>query len=101
MTDLLSGDLRRKYADLVTIPYLPQMRPPVPLSHISRDLGAFRVKFDRHSEFARYKFIAPDDGGASPQGSRLPHRPLLPHREEGGRREPLPEAADGRTRGRR
>ena len=36
MTDLLSGDLRRKYADLVTIPYLPQMRPPVPLSHISR-----------------------------------------------------------------
>jgi uncharacterized membrane-anchored protein len=29
------------------------------LSHASYDLGPFRVKFERHSEFARYVFMAP------------------------------------------
>jgi uncharacterized membrane-anchored protein len=33
--------------------------PGQPLSHFSADLGGFRLKFERHSEFARYKFIVP------------------------------------------
>jgi len=32
--------------------------PPVGAVHFSADLGAFRLKFERHSEFTRYKFIA-------------------------------------------
>jgi uncharacterized membrane-anchored protein len=32
---------------------------PQPLAHASHDLGPFRVKYERHSEFARYLFIAP------------------------------------------
>ena len=32
---------------------------PEPLAHASHDLGPFRVKYERHSEFARYLFIAP------------------------------------------
>ena len=32
---------------------------PTPLSHASHDLGPFRIKYERHSEFARYLFIAP------------------------------------------
>jgi len=31
--------------------------PPEGASHFSADLGAFRLKWERHSEFARYKFI--------------------------------------------
>lgn len=34
-------------------------RPKAQLSHASMNLGPFRVKFERHSEFARYIFIAP------------------------------------------
>ena len=35
-----------------------------PRIHLSLDLGAFRLRFERHSEFARYKFILTgDDGG--------------------------------------
>ncbi len=34
--------------------------PPVPgVSHYRADLGAFRLKWERHSEFARYKLIVP------------------------------------------
>ncbi len=33
--------------------------PAQALNHLSADLGPFRIKFERHSEFARYKFIAP------------------------------------------
>ena len=32
--------------------------PPQAAAHFSADLGAFRLKFERHSEFTRYKFIA-------------------------------------------
>jgi uncharacterized membrane-anchored protein len=32
--------------------------PPGGTAHFSADLGAFRLKFERHSEFTRYKFIA-------------------------------------------
>ena len=32
---------------------------PQPLAHASHDLGPFRVKYERHSEFARYLFISP------------------------------------------
>jgi uncharacterized membrane-anchored protein len=38
--------------------------PDQPLNHLSADLGAFRIKFERHSEFARYKFIVPGLQGA-------------------------------------
>jgi uncharacterized membrane-anchored protein len=35
-----------------------------PRIHLSLELGAFRLRFERHSEFARYKFIVTgDDGG--------------------------------------
>ena len=34
-------------------------------SHFSADLGPFRVKWERHTEFTRYKFIVAD-GGADP-----------------------------------
>ena len=33
--------------------------PPEGTPHFSADLGAFRLKFERHSEFTRYKFIVP------------------------------------------
>jgi len=36
MTDLLSGDQRRRYQDLIDSPYMPAMRAPVPLSHVDR-----------------------------------------------------------------
>ena len=36
--------------------------PPPRASHYSADLGAFRVKWERHTEFTRYKFIVADGG---------------------------------------
>lgn len=36
MTDVLSGDQRRRYADLIESPYMPALRAPVPLSHVDR-----------------------------------------------------------------
>jgi uncharacterized membrane-anchored protein len=36
--------------------------PAQGLNHLSADLGPFRLKFERHSEFARYKFIVPGVG---------------------------------------
>lgn len=33
-------------------------------AHFSADFGAFRLKFERHSEFTRYKFIVPGMGEA-------------------------------------
>jgi uncharacterized membrane-anchored protein len=38
--------------------------PTQALSHLSADLGPFRLKFERHTEFARYKFIVPGVGDA-------------------------------------
>jgi uncharacterized membrane-anchored protein len=34
--------------------------------HYSADFGRFRIKWERHSEFARYKFIIPGTGGDDP-----------------------------------
>lgn len=45
--------------------------PPAGANFYSADLGAFRLKWERHTEFARYKFILPGIGpgtGASPFG---------------------------------
>ena len=36
--------------------------PPEAASHYSADFGPFRVKWERHTEFTRYKFIAPGAG---------------------------------------
>lgn len=36
MTDLLSGDQRRRYTDLIDSPFMPTLRAPVPLSHVDR-----------------------------------------------------------------
>lgn len=39
--------------------------PPAPgVNYYSADLGAFRLKWERHTEFARYKFIVPGGGDA-------------------------------------
>ncbi len=36
-----------------------QEPPPAKTNHCSADCGPFRVKWERHSEFTRYKFIVP------------------------------------------
>jgi hypothetical protein len=36
MTDLLSGEQRRRYTDMIDSPYMPALRAPVPLSHVDR-----------------------------------------------------------------
>jgi uncharacterized membrane-anchored protein len=49
--------------------------PEQALNHFSADLGTFRLKFERHSEFARYKFIvpgAPDGAFAHPAIAEVP-----------------------------
>jgi uncharacterized membrane-anchored protein len=38
--------------------------PPSDTIHFSSDLGPFRVKWERHTEFTRYKFIVANPGGA-------------------------------------
>lgn len=39
------------------------VRPPAPnTSHYSEDFGPFRLKWERHTEFSRYKFIAAENG---------------------------------------
>ncbi|MEZ5930932.1 MAG: DUF3422 domain-containing protein [Alphaproteobacteria bacterium] len=41
------------------------VRPPAEhANHYSTDLGPFRLKWERHTEFSRYKFIAAKDGDA-------------------------------------
>jgi uncharacterized membrane-anchored protein len=52
------------------------VQPPLPGAvHYSADLGAFRLKWERHTEFARYQFIVADGGGepfAQPAVSAAP-----------------------------
>eukprot|EP00879_Flechtneria_rotunda_P005013 GHRR01005289.1.p1 GENE.GHRR01005289.1~~GHRR01005289.1.p1 ORF type:complete len:385 (+),score=170.49 GHRR01005289.1:286-1440(+) len=36
MTDLLSGEQRRRYQNLIDSPFMPALRAPVPLSHVDR-----------------------------------------------------------------
>jgi uncharacterized membrane-anchored protein len=76
------------------------VKPPGPAAiHYSADFGRFRLKWERHSEFARYKFIvagAGDDPFADPPIQKLPadwlaglrgqvivatHAALIPHGE--------------------
>lgn len=61
------ADLVRRYG----------LEPPPPrANHYSADLGAFRVKWERHTEFTRYKFIAPGCDAREPFGQ--PAISLLP-----------------------
>ncbi len=49
--------------------------PPAGVNHFSADLGPFRLKWERHSEFTRYKFIvkgAVEDPFASPPLTAVP-----------------------------
>lgn len=49
--------------------------PPKPVTHLSVDLGAFRFKWERHTEFSRYKFIVgsgADDPFAQPAIDQVP-----------------------------
>ena len=49
--------------------------PAVGANHFSADLGPFRLRWERHTEFARYKFIvagAGDDPFAEPAVSAVP-----------------------------
>jgi uncharacterized membrane-anchored protein len=52
------------------------VKPPMPGAvHYSADFGRFRLKWERHSEFARYKFIASgaaEDPFADPPIQKLP-----------------------------
>jgi len=51
----------RRESDLEPVRRLAEthgIEPPTPgASHYSRDFGAFRLKWERHTEFTRYKFI--------------------------------------------
>jgi uncharacterized membrane-anchored protein len=49
--------------------------PPPAANYFSADLGPFRIKWERHTEFARYKIIVPgvpDDPFASPAITAVP-----------------------------
>ena len=52
------------------------VQPPSPGAvHYSADLGAFRLKWERHTEFARYQFIVADEDGepfARPAAGAVP-----------------------------
>ncbi|RPI12028.1 MAG: DUF3422 domain-containing protein [Lysobacterales bacterium] len=49
--------------------------PPPRATHYSADLGPFRLKWERHSEFARYKFIVE---GAAPDPFETPALAAVP-----------------------
>ena len=52
-------DLDRQGRDIATLAQRFGATPPQPgANHYSADLGAFRVKWERHTEFSRYTFIA-------------------------------------------
>ncbi|MFO1057926.1 MAG: DUF3422 domain-containing protein [Dongiaceae bacterium] len=40
--------------------------PPAGATHFAADLGPFRLKWERHTEFSRYKFIVAGAGGEDP-----------------------------------
>ncbi len=50
--------------------------PAANVSHYSEDFGAFRLKWERHTEFARYTFIVPganaDDPFSDPAINAVP-----------------------------
>jgi len=52
------GDRRAEWAHIVALAAQHGVAlEATPRSHLSLDLGTFRLRFERHSEFARYKFI--------------------------------------------
>lgn len=54
------ADRDRQIAQVADLARRFGARPPEPGANFySADFGAFRVKWERHTEFARYKFIAP------------------------------------------
>ena len=60
---LSPGDRREREIALVRELAERHGRPPPPAdaTHYSADLGPFRIKWERHTEFARYKFIVEGD----------------------------------------
>lgn len=61
---LLSDPARRddEWAHLCELLRRFGRTPPARANHCSADLGPFRVKWERHTEFTRYKFIVADGG---------------------------------------
>ena len=56
----------RQWRDVVDLATRFGVEPPPPgANHYSADMGPFRVKWERHTEFARYMFIV-DGAGAAP-----------------------------------
>jgi len=98
VSDSASRDRQRQHiADLaISVGAIP---PAPGAVHYSADFGRFRIKWERHSEFARYKFIirgAGDDPFADPPILKVPadwlagltgdiivatHAAILPHGE--------------------
>ena len=88
--EALVAPLRISYLALLTDPAEPQqswqavrdlalrygVHPPAPgASHYSADFGPFRIKWERHTEFSRCKFIVPgaaDDPFAEPAITAVP-----------------------------
>ncbi len=63
---LLSGrsNQEEEWRRLVDFSDTHGVRPPEPeISHYSEDFGPFRLTWERHTEFSRYKFIAAENGG--------------------------------------
>ena len=53
------GDQERQSAEIAALAAHFGASPPAPgANHYSADLGSFRVKWERHTEFSRYTFIA-------------------------------------------
>jgi uncharacterized membrane-anchored protein len=67
---LMSGDRETDRADLLRLLEGTSALVPQPdANHYSADLGAFRVKWERHTEFCRYTFMVQ---GAEPQPFAMP-----------------------------
>lgn len=58
------GQRQQEYAHVSELASRFGATPPLPdANHYSADLGRFRLKWERHTEFSRYKFILPGAGG--------------------------------------
>ncbi|BDA87020.1 hypothetical protein Sa4125_45620 [Aureimonas sp. SA4125] len=59
-----AGGHDRQSAEIAALAARFGAAPPLPgANHYSADLGAFRVKWERHTEFSRYTFMAKDLAG--------------------------------------
>ncbi len=74
LSDTANRDVER--AHIATLAEAFGVKPPGPNTiHYSADFGRFRLKWERHSEFARYKFIisgAGEDPFSDPPIQKLP-----------------------------